>query len=249
MRPTRRPHYNPGMRLSSVACGIAGVCLAVLASAGPAYRLGLPLPAAFALLRWAAYGGVAGTVVALVATGWAYRQRQRSALALSVLALIAAGSTFGVPYLWMRAAMQRPPIHDISTDLLNPPTFAALVPLREGAPNGVTRTQDVTDLQQRHYPGIQPVTLPVPPGAVFDRALQVAQELDWRIVSADRAAGRLEATDTTRWFGFTDDVVVRLTPWGSGTRVDLRSVSRVGRGDAGTNARRIQAFLERLHAP
>ena len=65
----------------------------------------------------------------------------------------------------------------------------------------------------------------------------------WRIVTADKASGRIEATDTTRWFGFEDDVVVRLTPWGSGTRVDVRSVSRIGRSDVGTNARRIRRYL------
>jgi uncharacterized protein (DUF1499 family) len=76
----------------------------------------------------------------------------------------------------------------------------------------------------------------------------VVQVLGGPIGAADRSAGRLEATDTTRWFGFKDDVVVRLTPWGSGTRADVRSVSRVGIGDAGTNARRIEAFLARLQA-
>ena len=86
------------------------------------------------------------------------------------------------------------------------------------------------------------------PDQAFDRALAVAQDLEWRIVTADKAAGRIEATDTTRWFGFEDDVVVRLTPWGSGTRVDVRSVSRVGGGDAGTNARRIRDYLGRMTA-
>jgi len=76
--------------------------------------------------------------------------------------------------------------------------------------------------------------------------LAVAQEAGWQIVTADKSSGRIEATDTTRWFGFKDDVVVRLTPWGAGTRVDLRSVSRMGRSDIGTNARRIRQYLNRL---
>jgi hypothetical protein len=80
----------------------------------------------------------------------------------------------------------------------------------------------------------------------FDRALAAAQEAGWRIVTADKGSGRIEATDTTRWFGFQDDIAVRLTPWGAGTRVDVRSVSRVGRSDAGTNARRIRRYLDRL---
>lgn len=77
-------------------------------------------------------------------------------------------------------------------------------------------------------------------------AMAAAQAMGWLIVTADTSTGRIEATDTTRWFGFKDNVVVRLTPWSSGTRVDVRSVSRVGVGDTGTNARRIQRFLDRL---
>ena len=88
-----------------------------------------------------------------------------------------------------------------------------------------------------------------PPGLVFDRARLVAENQGWTIVTSDAAAGRLEATDTTRWFGFTDDIVVRLTPWGTGTRVDVRSVSRHGTTDTGTNARRIRRFLTALQAP
>ena len=68
----------------------------------------------------------------------------------------------------------------------------------------------------------------------------------WEIVTADKSSGRIEATDTTRWFGFTDDVVVRLTAWGAGTRVDVRSTARTGAGDLGRNASRIRRFLDDL---
>jgi uncharacterized protein (DUF1499 family) len=100
--------------------------------------------------------------------------------------------------------------------------------------------------QREGYPDIEPLTMPLPPDRVFNRALDVAQRLGWEIVATDQTGGRIEATDTTRWFGFKDDVAVRITPWGSGTRVDVRSVSRVGRSDVGTNARRIREFLEAL---
>jgi uncharacterized protein (DUF1499 family) len=83
---------------------------------------------------------------------------------------------------------------------------------------------------------------------VFARAVEAARALGWEIVAAVPADGRLEATDRTRWFGFRDDVVVRVRPDGAGTRVDIRSVSRVGRSDLGTNARRIRAFVEALRA-
>jgi uncharacterized protein (DUF1499 family) len=100
--------------------------------------------------------------------------------------------------------------------------------------------------QRAGYPDLAPITLQLPVDQVFDRALAEAQDAGWRIVGADKNAGRIEATDTTRWFGFEDDVVVRLTAWGSGTRVDVRSVSRIGRSDVGTNARRIRRYLSQL---
>jgi uncharacterized protein (DUF1499 family) len=70
--------------------------------------------------------------------------------------------------------------------------------------------------------------------------------MGWEVISSDSAEGRIEATATTFWFGFTDDVVVRITPTDGGSRIDVRSVSRVGRSDVGTNARRIKAYLARI---
>ncbi|MGH7421143.1 MAG: DUF1499 domain-containing protein, partial [Candidatus Rokuibacteriota bacterium] len=86
------------------------------------------------------------------------------------------------------------------------------------------------------------------PDRVLARAVDVARGLGWEIVAVAPAEGRLEATDRTPWFGFRDDVVVRVRPDGAGSRVDVRSVSRVGRSDLGTNARRIRGFLEALRA-
>jgi uncharacterized protein (DUF1499 family) len=71
--------------------------------------------------------------------------------------------------------------------------------------------------------------------------------MDWKIVDENREEGRIEATATTRWFGFKDDVVIRIAPSdGNGSRVDIRSVSRVGLSDVGTNARRIRTFLKKF---
>ena len=100
--------------------------------------------------------------------------------------------------------------------------------------------------QKKAYPDLKPAVLGVPPAQAFDRAVDAAKKQGWEIVAAVPAAGRIEATDTTRWFGFKDDVVIRVRPEGAGSRVDVRSVSRVGRGDVGTNARRIRGFLDAL---
>jgi uncharacterized protein (DUF1499 family) len=104
-------------------------------------------------------------------------------------------------------------------------------------------------LQQRGaYPDLQPMILKVAPPEAFDRALAAVREMGWELVAADAAAGRIEATDTTFWFGFKDDVVIRVRPADGGSRVDVRSLSRVGGGDAGTNAKRIRAYLDALRS-
>ena len=102
-------------------------------------------------------------------------------------------------------------------------------------------------MQQRNaYPDLQPVMLKVAPAQAFERALATVGEMGWDLVGSDAAAGRIEATDTTFWFGFKDDVVIRVRPADGGSRVDVRSLSRVGVGDAGTNAKRIRAFRDAL---
>jgi uncharacterized protein (DUF1499 family) len=237
------------MRLAQIACGVGLLGLILLASAGPSYRVGiLSLTNAFTLLRWAAYAGVGAVLLGAIAAGLAYRRHSRVQMVVAAPALLAGLVAVVVPFEFQRRARAVPPIHDISTDLENPPTFDAIVPLRADAPNDLDRTSEVTELQRQGYPDLAPVTLPIPLDQAFDRALAAAQEPGWQIVTADKSSGRIEATDTTRWFGFEDDVVVRLTPWGAGTRVDVRSVSRIGRSDIGTNARRIRQYLDRLQS-
>ena len=106
--------------------------------------------------------------------------------------------------------------------------------------------KEIADQQRRAYPDLAPLHLDAPPATALQRAAQVARAMGWEVVSEAPAEGRLEATDTTFWFGFKDDVVVRVRPDGTGSRVDVRSLSRVGRSDLGMNARRIRSFLERL---
>ena len=110
-------------------------------------------------------------------------------------------------------------------------------------------------MQQTAYPDIAPAVLPLKPDKAFDQALEAAREMGWTIVDASVQDGRIEATDTTRWFRFKDDIVIRIRPAldGSGTAlqasvIDVRSVSRVGKSDLGTNARRIRNYLEALTA-
>ena len=126
----------------------------------------------------------------------------------------------------------------ITTDTEKPPQFKR--PLSYGGPQ-------VAEQQRKAYPDIQPAVLAAGPEAAFARALAAAQAMGWDIVDAQPKEGRIEATATTFWFGFKDDVVVRITPLAAGSRIDVRSKSRVGRGDTGTNAQRVRAYLKRLN--
>jgi uncharacterized protein (DUF1499 family) len=147
----------------------------------------------------------------------------------------------------MQKAQLVPPIHDITTDTEQPPQFQAVLPLRADAPNPAEYGgAEIAGQQRQGYPDIAPLALEQPSAEAFRRALEAARGMGWDIVAADSVAGRIEATATTAWFGFKDDVVVRITPAGSGSRVDVRSVSRVGKSDVGANAERIREFLGRL---
>lgn len=154
-----------------------------------------------------------------------------------------------VPSAFILSARGKPAIHDITTDIDNPPAFVAVLPLRAGAANPPEYAgAEVAAQQRRAYPDVQPLVLRSSAGEAFDRALAAVRDLGWEVVANDRTAGRIEAVDTTFWFGFKDDVVIRIaeTPTGGGTRIDVRSKSRVGVGDLGMNASRVREFLRRL---
>jgi uncharacterized protein (DUF1499 family) len=193
---------------------------------------------------WAALAVALLSIVAIILTRPGTRYR---GITLGFLGLVLSLIVFGIPYQFQRTAKGSPPIHDISTDLTNPPPFAAILPLRKDAPNPAEYGgPEIAAQQQKAYPDIQPLLLQLPVQRAFQRALDAARGMGWDIVSADPTAGRIEATARTFWFGFRDDVVVRLTPIGERTVVDVRSVSRVGRGDVGTNARRVREYLQKV---
>jgi len=228
--------------VSAVALLVSAVAGLLALFSGPGYRLGLfSLPAAFHVLRWGVYAGLVGLLLAGVAL---WRARGRSVL--GAIALVLALVVVGVPLRFQRLAASVPPIHDITTDTANPPAFDAVVALRKDAPNSLEYSQEVARQQREAYPDIKPLVLEMPAAQVFDRAVRAAHDQGWEIVAVNADTWRIEATDTTTFFGFKDDVVVRLTPMDSRTVVDVRSVSRVGRSDVGTNARRIRRYLAAL---
>jgi uncharacterized protein (DUF1499 family) len=235
------------MVLAVLACGIAAAGLLLLVMAGPSYRIGLlSFGRATTMLQWGMYLGVVGVAVGGLAAALAYRRRTWVAVVTAAIACACSAAIWAVPFEWNRRARNAPPIHDVSTDLENPPSFEAILPLRADVAAPLDRAPIVATHQREGYPDLAPVILPLPLDQAFTRALGAAQEAGWQIVTADKGSGRIEATDTTAWFGFTDDIVVRLTPWGAGTRVDVRSVSRDREHDMGTNARRIRRYLAAL---
>jgi uncharacterized protein (DUF1499 family) len=245
MLPARIGRPSP---VAIIGFVVALVALLMVGGAGPAYRLQLvDLGEAFAILRWGAWTGLAAVFVGLVGAWITRPGMPNRGFALTLAGIAIGAAAFGVPFAMLQNAKKLPPIHDITTDTENPPRFVAMVPLRKGSPNPVEyRGEPVSQQQRKAYPDIAPVALAEPPDAAFKRALNVARDLGWQIVAAVPDERRIEATDTTLWFGFKDDIVVRVVPADGGSRIDVRSVSRVGQGDLGKNAARIRAYLQRL---
>lgn len=230
----------PGLAL--VAAGAAAL-LSMLAGFGSRFgwwhfRTG------FTLLGYGAYGGIGAFALGGAAAVLAGRRRRWTGLAIAALAMAGGLAVTAVPLSWRLKAGQLPPIHDITTDTTNPPEFVAILPLRRDAPNPSTYGgPDVAGQQKRAYADLHTEVLDLPAERAFERALSAAREMGWHIVASEPASGRIEATDSTFWFGFRDDIVVRLAPAGERTLLDIRSVSRVGKSDVGTNARRIRSYL------
>lgn len=163
------------------------------------------------------------------------------ATALSLPVLI------GILLLGMRGA-KAPPIHDISTDTLNPPTLAAAASQRRPGDNPVVYAgAELAKQQQQAYADIAPLLSPLPPAQAFERCLAVARELNWQIIAQDREKGLIEAVDRSRIFGFIDDIALRISVHETGSRIDLRSASRAGVSDLGVNAERIRRFSHQFN--
>jgi uncharacterized protein (DUF1499 family) len=245
MKPDTRPSKSTALVLPLFAAACAIIAVLLLLSSGFGTRIHLwHFRTGFSILKVAAYSGLGCALLALISGVLAVRKRNFAGVALSVVALLLGLLVFGVPYSWKQKAMSYPRIHDISTDLDNPPRFVAILPLREGpAEHGGAM---ISAQQLKAYPDIKTLILPVPKDQAFQAALTTAREMGWKIVAEEPAEGRIEATDTTLWFGFKDDIVIRIFPAGERSLVDIRSVSRVGISDVGTNAERIRTFMAKI---
>lgn len=197
------------------------------------------------VLKWSAYGGLVATAISIA--GVILSLKSGSRLLPPLTGLVLGAVLVALPAYWLEQSRVLPPIHDITTDTINPPRFVFILPLRKNASNPSDYGGPQIALQQkRAYPDIATLALAIPPDASFDRAVSAAQKLGWRIIDTNRQDGRIEAVDTTLWFGFKDDIVIRIKGGDSESRIDVRSVSRVGISDLGTNAARIRKFLREM---
>jgi len=153
-----------------------------------------------------------------------------------------------------------PFIHDVTTDTQDVPTFGDVIMTERAVTEGVnsadyigkrdSRDEElVSVLQTQAYPDIRSLVMDAPRDVAFGQALATAKSMGWEIKAENAAEGRVDATDTTFWYGFKDDVTIRLRDSeGGGTIVDVRSLSRVGGSDIGKNADRVREYLEALKA-
>ena len=247
-RSDKKP-ARAGRALTWLALAIGVACAAAALLAGPGYRTEQwSLSMGFLAIRWATFGAIAGAVAALIACGLLMRARAQTGRVLATLALLLNALVAGPPLYWHAQAQRLPKIHDISTDTEDPPAFVAVLPLRQGARNPVDYRPDTAVQQKLGYPDIEPLRLDVAPAQAFERAERTARAMGWQIVAVAPDALRIEATDTTRFFGFKDDIVIRVRPHLQGSIVDVRSLSRIGGSDIGANAQRVRGFLKRLAA-
>ena len=224
---------------------VAAVCLP-LGALGTKFGV-WPFTTGFGVLQvgvvLAAIMLVAG-VVGLIVASKRKLSGDRPGLALGTLISVLVLGLMGMQFY---TANTVPPIHNITTDPSDPPQFDAVVALRGEQSNSLEYdAATLAEQQQAAYPWLQPLSVNLAPEQALQQSKAALQQMGLEIVATDPEQGRVEATDTTFWFGFKDDVVVRVRPAESGSVIDVRSVSRVGVSDLGANAARIGKFLKAL---
>jgi len=248
----------------SLAALLACIAIALAAGLGTRfgvwnYNLGL-----FGIFPFAIYAGLASFALGILWIATALFAGGGQGALSAIVGFVGSIVVLWVPLtdLYREKIEQTlPPIHDISTDTEHAPAFIAAVGPGEAVPpvyDGLKRVRyaghinAMATLQKLTYgEEIRPVSqLQTTPAKLFRRALTAAHNMGWTIVavSYDAQGGIIQATDTTLFFGLTDDVVVRVRPAGIGARLDIRSRSRDGNPDFGRNAARIRAYEKKLLA-
>jgi uncharacterized protein (DUF1499 family) len=243
-----RPTNPVSHRLARLAFYLAVAAAAVVVACGPAHRyLGLDLDLVLIVYRYGFYAAAGATALALATIVPTRPGDRRRGFVAAVLALVVGVATAWSPAQWFLQAHAAPRINDITTDPVSPPPMVVTQQMRKGAANPAPHPgAKVAALQRAAYPDIVPIVLVIPPAEAFRRVDQVATAMGLEIVARAPAEGRIEAVATSDWFGLQEDIVIRIRAEGGGSRIDIRSKSRLGESDFGVNARRIRDFTARL---
>jgi hypothetical protein len=239
---------------AALVLGVGAVLAALIAAIGTAtglwgYRAGL------GSLRYLFFAAAAGAVLGLIGLVMA-RRRAKLMLANLLALVVALGFVLYLGSL-VRIARSVPAIHDVTTNLDDVPQFSRLTVRAdnlenipdEGKPElkALPPEERWKALHRAHYGDLRTVRLAAAPAETVRRVAALARDRGWDSALVDDKAGAVEATETSTFFRFKDDVVVRVRPApGGGSLVDMRSISRVGGSDVGMNAKRVRSFLADL---
>ena len=241
-------HTTMRSKVAAWSLWLAIAALVVLALAGPLFRMNITsLMGSFSILRFTPVAAIGVILIALAGFAESRILSDGKGSLKALGAIVLSGIVIAMPLNQRLKASHVPLIHDVTTDTADPPAFVDVLPLRKAAPNPADYQKDggakIAALQKAAFPDIKPLEMDIPPDQAFDKALSVAKNMGWDIDAQVKPEGRIEATATTFWMGFKDDVVIRIRPTPTGSRVDIRSESRIGLSDIGVNARRVRAFL------
>jgi uncharacterized protein (DUF1499 family) len=242
---------------SVFALGLGSILVALAAGLGSAWGL-WDFRFGFQLLMIAFGAGIAALLGGFGLGWWAKRKGRAGARPLRWIGMALGGGLA----LWLLSfaytARTVPAIHDISTDLADPPQFRMLAVRADNLDQipgendpemkGMNPLQRWAAIHGKAYSDIRSVRIAMPVAEVIAKAERLAKVRGWEIAVVDPIEGRMEATETSRFFAFKDDVVIRVRPTedGTGSIVDMRSISRVGVSDLGMNAKRVRSFIADL---
>lgn len=236
---------------SLLVCAILALVILLTGPLGHKFNL-VPVEPSIASLALAMVGGILVFVVSLVYLVIAIRKGQSGDRNMIVVAMVLSLVPAAIVGPQMSKASGLPQIHDITTDTANPPAFVALLPVRKQSKNGfeygseITPAEELAALTLEAYPEVKPIVSDLSVPDAVAKAASTLEAMGLTLAEVNAEEGRIEATATTFWFGFKDDVVVRVVVEGDGSKIDVRSMSRVGLSDIGANAARIMTFIERF---